>query len=257
MEFLDFSLLDVIDIVLVSFLLFQLYRLVKGTVAINIFVGVTAIYLIWKVTEVLQMELLSEILGQFIGVGVIALIIVFQQEIRKFLLLIGTSGFRSGTNLSSLLSRVKTRRSFSLGVDDLVEACFSMGEHKTGAIIVIARKSKLGFIAQSGDRIDAELSKRLIESIFNKTSPLHDGALIIDGSKIVAARCVLPVTENPDLPAHFGLRHRAAIGMTEQSDALAIIVSEETGKVSYSKEGEMLVNVDVFELKEILEKDLD
>jgi uncharacterized protein (TIGR00159 family) len=256
MEFLDFGLLDFIDILLVAFLLFQLYRLVKGTVAINIFIGVTAIYLIWKMTEALQMELLSEILGQFIGVGVIALIIVFQQEIRKFLLLIGTSGFNGRFSLSGLFKKVKEKKAFLLSVEDVVEACQNMSSEKTGAIIVITRRSKLGFVSQSGDRIDADVSKRLIESVFNKTSPLHDGAMILEGNRIIAARCVLPVIDDKDLPPHFGLRHRAAMGITDQSDALAIVVSEETGKISYAKEGEILPNLDPFELREQLEKDL-
>lgn len=257
MSFLDFGILDIIDIVLVAILLYQLYQLVKGTVAINILIGVTAIYLIWKVVEALKMELLSEILGQFIGVGVIALIIVFQQELRKFLLMIGTTSFSSRRNILRQIANLnRESMEHNVDVDSIVEAAKDMAAEKTGALIVITRNSELSQISDTGDMIGAELSKRLLESIFAKHSPLHDGAVIIRDDKIVAARAVLPTTERNNVPAHFGMRHRAALGVSEQSDAVVVIVSEETGKISYAVGGDLRVNLEPMELQKQLEKDL-
>ncbi len=257
MSFIDFGILDVIDIVLVAILLYQLYQLVKGTVAINILIGVTAIYLLWKIVEALKMELLSEILGQFIGVGVIALIIVFQQELRKFLLMIGTTSFSSRRNLLRQIANFKKETSeHRTDVDSIVEAAKDMAAEKTGALMVITRNSELAQMADTGDVLNAELSKRLLESIFAKSSPLHDGAVIIREDRIIAARAVLPPTERNNVPAHFGMRHRAALGVSEQSDALVVIVSEETGKISYAVGGDLRVNLEPMELQKQLEKDL-
>jgi uncharacterized protein (TIGR00159 family) len=255
-SFLDISFTDVLDIVLVAILIYQLYRLVKGTVAIKIFLGVLAIYLLWKLVQALNMHVLSEILGQFIGVGVIALIIVFQQEIRRFLLVIGTTGFqRRGKFLSNLL-RSADETEVQTDIDAIVDAAKYMAAEKTGALIVVTRNSELRMIAQTGDELDARLSKRLLLSIFNKYSPLHDGAVLISKNRIAAARAVLPATEKSDLPAHLGMRHRAAIGVTEQSDAVCVIVSEETGKVSYAIGGEIRYNLEDMDLQKQLEKDL-
>jgi uncharacterized protein (TIGR00159 family) len=255
-SFLDISFTDVLDIVLVAILIYQLYRLVKGTVAIKIFLGVLAIYLLWKLVQALNMHVLSEILGQFIGVGVIALIIVFQQEIRRFLLVIGTTGFqRRGKFLSNLL-RSADETEVQTDIDAIVDAAKYMAAEKTGALIVVTRNSELRMIAQTGDELDARLSKRLLLSIFNKYSPLHDGAVLISKNRIAAARAVLPATEKSNLPAHLGMRHRAAIGVTEQSDAVCVIVSEETGKVSYAIGGEIRYNLEDMDLQKQLEKDL-
>jgi diadenylate cyclase len=232
MSFLDFSILDAIDILLVAFLLYQLYRLIRGTVAINIFLGVAAIYLIWKLVEALQMELLAEILGNFMGVGVIALVIVFQQEIRKFLLLLGSTSFTRRRRFLRQLKWIKTEDESEVGVEEISLACRDLASTRTGALIVIERQSGLGSYSDTGTAINAKLSARLLESIFNKSSPLHDGAVIISGNKIVAAGCILPITEKTSLPRRFGLRHRAAIGIAEKTDALVVIVSEETGDVS-------------------------
>lgn len=257
MSFIDFGILDVIDIVLVAILLYQLYQLVKGTVAINILIGVTAIYLLWKIVEALKMELLSEILGQFIGVGVIALIIVFQQELRKFLLMIGTTSFSSRRNLLRQIANFKKETTeHYTDVDAIVEAAKDMAAEKTGALMVVTRNSELAQIADTGDALNAELSKRLLESIFAKSSPLHDGAVIIRNDRIIAARAVLPATERNNVPAHYGMRHRAALGISEQSDALVVIVSEETGKISYAVGGDLRVNLEAMELQKQLEKDL-
>jgi len=253
MPFLDFSILDLIDIVLVAFLLYQLYRLIKDTVAINVLIGVAAIYLIWKLVEVLQMELLSEILGQFIGVGVIALVIVFQQEIRRFLLMIGSTNLTRRRALNRLWKIQGGDEQAVIDYSEIVSACEQMRRSHTGALIVIEGDSKLGFYASTGTPIGAAISHTLLESIFNKNSPLHDGAVIISEAKIVAAGCILPLTEKTNLPSRFGLRHRAAMGIAEKANALAIVVSEETSEISVIRNDQFQNKVSLEELKQILE----
>lgn len=236
-EFLNFSLLDFIDILLVAILLFYLYKWVKGTAAVNIFGGIISIYIFWKVVAALQMELLSEILGQFIGVGVIALIIVFQQEIRRFLLLIGTTNFASRRHfLRSTMSLEKDVKDLT-NVDEVIRACFEMSKTKTGALIVLRRDRSLDNIVTGGDFQNIEVTDTIIKSIFYKNSPLHDGAMVIESNRIVLTRGVLPVSKESHIPAHLGLRHRAAVGVSEVSDALCLVVSEETGNISYIKSG--------------------
>ncbi len=247
--FLEVSLVDVLDIVLVSFLLFQVYNLMRGSVAVRIFVGFLSLYLIYLVVRAAEMALLSAILGQFMGVGVIAAIILFQQEIRKFLLLLGkTTSFNRDNSFFSNLPWRKRQHGYELDITPLIEAAKSLGGTNTGALIVISKGSELRFYADSGDRIDALVSKRLLISIFNKTSPLHDGALIIHKGRIVAARCVLPVTEK-DVPAQFGLRHRAAIGMSETTDTIVLVVSEETGQLSLARNGTIYHNLSNQEIR--------
>ncbi len=253
---LDIDFLDVLDILLVAILIYQLYKLVKGTVAINIFIGVFAVYLFWQLVKALQMELLSEILGQFIGVGVIALIIVFQQELRKFLLVIGTTSLKNRSGFLGNLNLFKRKETESVDYEAVIKACFEMSKTLTGAIVVITRKSELGFYAQTGDLLDAKLSERLLRSIFYKNSPLHDGAVIISGENIVAARAILPVTEQTDIPAHLGMRHRAAIGITEKTDAIAIVVSEQNGNVSYAVSGKLSLRLDEEKLTNLLKVDM-
>ena len=233
--FISVQWFDILDIVLVALLLFQLYKLVKGTVAIRIFLGILAIYLLWKLVSAMQMEMLSEILGQFIGVGVLALIIVFQQEIRRFLLLVGSqSPFAGKGVVRKLLKWTKQdEQHVFLDINSVIKACFNMSKSKTGALIIIATDSELKFHASTGIEMDAKLSSILLESIFFKNSPLHDGGVIIHNNRIKAAKCILPLSDNPDIPNQFGLRHRAAIGLTENSPAFAIVVSEETGKISF------------------------
>ena len=242
MSFIDFSIWDAVDIILVAFLLYQLYRLIKGTVAINIFIGVAAIYLFWKLVEALQMELLTEILGNFMGVGFIALVIVFQQEIRKFLLLLGSTSFTRRRRFLKQLKLLRDDDETTLDLEEILTACRHMSNAKTGALIVIERKSGLGSYSDTGSVVNATVNSRLLESIFNKYSPLHDGAVIVNGDKLVAAGCILPVSEKTSLPRRFGLRHRAAIGIAEKTDALAIVVSEESGDISLAVD-------DVFENK--------
>jgi uncharacterized protein (TIGR00159 family) len=257
--FLSVRLLDILDILIVGFLLFKMYQLLKGGAAMNIFVGIIAIYVLWWLfVKILDMQLLGALLGQFMSVGVLALIIVFQQEVRRFLLLLGTNSFTSKDSWTrKLLSwNFQAPRITPPNVAPIVKACTSMSKNKTGAIIVLTRSSDLKFYESTGDIMDAEVSKRLLESIFFKNSPLHDGAVIIENNKIKAARCVLPVTENTDIPAHYGMRHRAALGITEQSDAISIIVSEETGTISMAIDGEIRYNITPEELERQLSKEL-
>lgn len=254
-DFISFRWLDVIDIILVSVLLYQLYKLVKGTVAISIFTGMLSIYLLWLIVKALQMQLLGTILGQFIGVGVIALIIVFQQELRKFLLLVGNTGFFPKIFTSDGLFKLSdVRKKSDLDIAAIVKACKMMSQSKTGAIIVLARQSNLSFYYNTGESIHAAVSQRLIESIFYKNSPLHDGAIIVENNEIIAARCVLPISENSNFPANLGMRHRAALGITESTDAIAIAVSEQTGEIALAKENDLQLHLSPEMLREHLEK---
>lgn len=245
-DLLSLKLIDVIDITLVAIIIYQLYKLVKGTNAFNIIMGIFAFYLLWIVVRMLHMELLSMIMGQVIGVGVVALIVVFQQEIRRFLLYIGSQYFST-----------QMRHSLSSGteavfIDEVVTACENMSESKTGALIVFARRNSLAMVEKTGDKIDARISQRLLENIFYKNSPLHDGALLIVNQRIEAARCVLPTSERTDIPAKYGMRHRAAIGLSEETDAVVVVVSEQTGKISYIESGVLFTNQTAMTLKDKL-----
>lgn len=255
--FITFRWLDAVDIFLVSLLIYQLYNLIKGTAAINIFLGLLSFYLLWLLVRALNMQMLGTILGQFIGVGVIALIIVFQQEIRRFLLLVGTTGILGSRRRRAriLPFNFGTTQPTKLDIPAIVKACKDMADTKTGAIIVLTRDSELKFYVNTGEKIDAKVTTRLLESIFFKNSPLHDGAIIISNNRVVASRCVLPVTESESFPIHLGMRHRAAVGVTENSDAIAIIVSEQTGDISYAKGGELTYNVSPEKLQEMLDKE--
>ena len=243
-------MVDILDIAAVSFLLYQVYKLMRGSVAIRIFLGILVLYLIYLMVRALDMELLSAILGQFMGVGVIAVIILFQQEIRKFLLMLGKTTLFNRENF--LRGMWQTDDALDQMISQVVDAAKSMGGSNTGALIVFSKDSELKFYAESGDIINASLSKRLLLSIFNKYSPLHDGAVIIVGSRIKAARCVLPVTERENLPAQFGMRHRAAVGMSEITDTLVLVVSEETGQLSIVVNGEIFHNISGQEIREMI-----
>lgn len=255
LAFLTFRWLDALDIIIVALLLYQLYSLVRGTAAVNIFLGILSLYLLWLLVRALNMQLLGSILGQFIGVGVLALIIVFQQEIRRFLLLIGTSGIMSRSsspfNWFNFKERLSTR--YTLDIGAIVSACLSMAQSSTGAIIVISRENALQFYVNTGEKIDAAVSAKILESIFFKNSPLHDGAVIITGNRIKAARCVLPVTDDEKFPDHLGMRHRAAVGLSESSDALSIVVSEQSGGISIAYDGKLEYDVSPKQLRDILE----
>ena len=251
--FIQVRIIDIIDIALVALLLYGLYRLLKGTAAISIFVGIVAIFLIWQLVNALQMELLTTILGAFVSVGFIALIIIFQPEIRRFLFTIGAKT-QSGENKFFRIFKRKRQR-VSLDTETLCQACKAMSDIKQGALIVITRQNTMPDIVMTGVEIDAEISKPLIENIFFKNSPLHDGAMIITDNRIVAARCILPVTNKTDLPGHYGLRHRAAIGVSENNDCLVLVVSEETGNISLVKEGN-ITTLQPLTMKEILNKEV-
>jgi diadenylate cyclase len=233
--FITLRFLDILDILLVAFLMYQIFILIKGTVAINIFVVIFSVYLFWQLVQALNMDLLSTILGQFMGVGVIALIIVFQQELRRFLQMIGTRDFFSRSfSLEQLFSK-STKSLTDKEVEEIVKSCVNMAATRTGALIVMTKRVEPTPVIESGDVLNSSISGRLLESIFFKNSPLHDGAVVIFNKKIVAARCVLPLSKTTDLPAYMGLRHRAAKGMTENYHAIVITVSEESGKISLFK----------------------
>ncbi|WGD33849.1 diadenylate cyclase [Olleya sp. YS] len=258
-DILKFSWIDIIDVVLVALLLYYAYKLVKGTVAINIFIGIVVIYFIYLTVEALQMVLLTKILGGFISVGFIALIIVFQQEVRKFLLMIGSTNFSTKRGFLRHLKFLKTEGiSTSItDIDAVIAACNKMSSSKTGALIVLERNNNLDFLAGTGDEMNIKVTQPIIESIFFKNSPLHDGAIIIQDNIVKATRVILPVNNEKTIPQRFGLRHRAAVGVTERTDAIAIAVSEETGQISCFRNGEFLPFKDTTELAEILKKDLD
>ncbi len=257
MDLINLRILDILDIVLVALLLYYIYKLVKGTTAINIFIGIVIIYLVWKLTQFLAMEMLSSVLGEFIGVGMFALIVVFQQEIRKFLLLIGSTNFGNRKRFLRQLKLIQDSPEDSLtDIKSIVKACEKMGESYTGALIVIKRNNSLDFVKTSGDNMDILIKTPIIESIFCKTSPLHDGAMIVEDNKILATRVILPVTNDRDIPLRFGLRHRAAVGITEKTDAVTLVVSEETGLISYIKNGKFVIFKTPDELIEKIKRDL-
>ena len=253
--FITIRILDILDILLVAYLMFQVYLLIRGTVAMNIFIGILFVYLLWIIVKAFDMQLLGSILGQVIGVGVIALIIVFQQEIRRFLIFIGNQYLsRNRLSLQKVLP-INFAPQPKIKIKSILKACLNMSRSQTGALIVLARKSELQVYAETGDILNAETSSRLIESIFNKNSPLHDGALIIHNDKILAARCVLPVSENVNLSPDYGLRHRAALGMSEHTDSMIVVVSEQSGKISLADDGKLHTNIDAKTLLTLLEKE--
>lgn len=238
--FLEVSWVDLIDIGLVAVLLYQVYKLIRGSIAVNIFLGILSLYLVYLIVRAAQMELLAKILGQFMGVGVLAMIILFQPEIRKFLLVIGRSAEINRDNFFKSINNLRYGFRDDFDVHQLIEAVKSLKATRTGALVVFSRDSELKFYCETGDHLDADVNKRLILSIFHKSSPLHDGAIIIYKGRIKAARCVLPVSENDHLPPHFGLRHRSAIGMSETTDTLVMAISEETGRLILARNGKFI-----------------
>ena len=256
MAFITIRFLDILDILLVALLLYQLYRLLKGTVAFNIIIGLFSLYLLWLIVRLLNMELIGTIMGQFIGVGVLALIVVFHPEIRKFLVFVGTHyNINRVFALDKLLGTSKKRTINQEQIDIMVDACISMSKSHTGALIVITNTLELNDQINSGERLNAKISSSLIRTIFFKNSPLHDGAVIIRGNRIAAAGCILPLTQK-EIDKSLGLRHRAAIGITENSDAVCIIVSEERGTISFAKEGEIQRRLTKEKLITLLEENI-
>jgi len=254
--FITIRFLDILDIFLVALLLYHLYRLINGTLAFNIVIGLFSLYLFWLVVKALNMELLGSIMGQFIGVGILALIVVFHPEIRKFLVFIGTNyNVNKVLSLDKLFGAGKVKTINNEQVDSLVDACVSMGKSKTGALIVITGVSDLSDQVNTGEKINARISSSLIRSLFFKNSPLHDGAVIIRGNKIAAAGCILPLTLK-ELDQSLGLRHRAAIGITENTDSVCIIVSEERGSISFAQKGELKRRISKEVLTTLLEENI-
>jgi uncharacterized protein (TIGR00159 family) len=253
-SFLSLRIVDVVDILFVAYLLYQSYMLTKDTVAINIFIAIFGIFLFWLLVKTLNMQLTGAILQQVYSVGAIALVVLFQPEIRRFLVNLGTKyRTRHKWRLDKLFASDKDLVPV-VKIKSITKACIHMSESKTGALIVIARSTSLKIYAETGDIIDAYTSSRLLENIFFKNTPLHDGAVIIEKDRIHAARCILPVSESLNLPPYLGLRHRAALGVTENSDALAVIVSEETGNISIADHGVVHENLTRSELIRDLEK---
>ena len=257
-DLLDFSILDILDIVLVALLLYYVYKLIRGTVALNIFIGIVFFYLFFLLVDTLQMRMLTKILGGFMSVGIIALIVVFQPEIRKFLLMIGSTniGPKSGI-LGRLQFLNNSARTNITDAEVIIKACTKMSSSKTGALMVLERNNNLDFLVETGDPMNIKVTQPILESIFFKNSPLHDGAIIISNNSIKATRVILPVNNQKDIPSHFGLRHRAAIGITEKTDALALVVSEESGQISYVNNGEFVIYNNTQELIEKVEAALD
>jgi diadenylate cyclase len=255
--FFEFGIKDVIDIFLVALMLYYIYRLMKESRSLNVFYGIIVFVLIWLfVSQVLEMKLLGSILSQLASVGVIGLIVLFKEEIRKFLYQLGAH------------QRVKSiMRFFSQHKDNgrdedketimpIVWACMDMAKQKVGALIVIERATPLDDIVQTGEQIDARVNKLLIENIFFKNSPLHDGAMIVSKKRIKAAGCILPVSHNMDIPKELGLRHRAAMGISQDSDAIAVVVSEETGRISVAIKGQFHLRLSAEELESILAREM-
>ena len=250
MGFVPFTFIDFIDIILVAAIMFWIYRATRGTNAPYIISGIIMIYLMWVVVRTLNMELLSNILGQFVSVGVIALISVFQPEIRRFLQMIGMRQKRF--NFIARIFNRNDNTSVTI-IAPIVQACREMSAHKAGALIVIGRQSDLRLITEGGIAIDAKISTPLLENIFFKNAPLHDGAVVIEGDRIVAAKCILPVTQS-DVPKSYGTRHRAAIGMSEISDAIILVVSEETGGISIAHGGTIHRDIAPDQLANLLQR---
>ena len=254
MDFIDFGIKDIIDTLLVAYLLYQSYRLMKDSGTINIFIGILVFIGIWIiVSQVLEMRLLGSILDKLTSVGVLAIFILFQDEIRKFLVNLGSQ--KKLGNYLRFLIKNKKEKTEKTDIMPIVMACMSMSKGKTGALIVIEKNVPLNEIIRTGETINADVNQRLIENIFFKNSPLHDGAMVIRNQQIIAAGCILPVSHDLNIPKELGLRHRAAMGVSQETDALAIIVSEETGGISAAYKGQFHLRLTAEELERILTKE--
>lgn len=254
--FLHMGLQDVLDILMAAALIYFIFRWIRGTSAMNIFIAVLAVLVLYVIVDAFDMKMMSALMKTLIDVGVLALIIIFQPEVRHFLIRIG-SRYRLNSKLLQKVFGLQDTSMHSHAADEISEACKNMGAEKTGALIVITKKDTLQNIVDTGDVIDALISRRLIRNIFFKNSPLHDGAMVITGDRIVAARCTLPITSRDDIPPQLGMRHKAAFGISEESDATVIVVSEETGAISVVRSGVLTHIENVNELKLILAKTTD
>ena len=257
--FFEFGIKDIIDIVLVALMLFYIYRLMKESRSLNVFMGILVFVVLWLVvSQVLEMKLLGSIMDKLVSVGVIGLIILFQEDIRKFLYNIGAhQRFRALRRfLSNGNERNGNREQLKQIIMPIVMACLSMSKRKVGALIVIQRTTPLDDIIATGSKLDANINQLLIENIFFKNSPLHDGAMIVGNHKILAAGCILPVSHNLDIPKELGLRHRAAMGISQESDCIAIVVSEETGSISIAMRSEFQLRLTAEKLESILTQEM-
>ena len=256
--FLDFGIKDVIDILLVTFMLYYSYKLMRESKSMNVFIGVMVFILLWLlVSEILEMRLMGSILDKMVSVGAIAIVVLFQDEIRTFLYNLGAH--QSVMKLVNVFSPKKNKKAKkgNEGLMPIVRACQNMSKGKVGALVVMERTKSLDEIVMTGDIIDAAINQRLIENIFFKNSPLHDGAMVISKNRIKAAACILPVSHDLDIPKEFGLRHRAALGISQETDALAIAVSEETGRISIAINGELKPRLSAEDLESILTKEMN
>lgn len=255
MPFPTIHVVDVLDVIIVAFLMYQLYRLLRGTNVMRIFWAVLIIYITWRLAVLLGMRLTGEILGGVMSIGLIALVIVFQPEIRKFLLMVGTKTQLTGDTIKKRFQfwRKDLDKHSGTNLDPYVQACLHMSQSKTGALIIFKRNNEVEELVATGERIYAQASSALIETVFFKNSPLHDGAMIVQGNTVLAARCILPVTARTDIDPNLGLRHRSAIGVTEQLDVISVIVSEETGAISYAVGGEIHHDVSPAQLQRELQ----
>ncbi len=254
--FLPVRIWDVLDILIVGYLMYQMYRLLRGNIAFNIFIGLVTIYVIWWLVNQLEMDLLSAVLGQFVSVGVIIIIIIFQPEVRRFLLFLGNTTLRQRSNfLGRIIDRnFESSEQREHHVQAIKNAMVRMSRRKTGALIVLADDTNLEGLISAGVPMEAAISEQLIESIFNKASPLHDGAVIVGDGKVKTASAILPVSENPNLPKSAGLRHRAAVGITEKAQVASFVVSEENGNISYAVDGRLRRKITEEELENFLNK---
>ncbi len=246
-DIFNIGFFDILDILIIAFLITRLYKLIKGTSSFYIVLSIVSMYIMLALSNILNMHLLSSILEQVTGVGVIALIVVFQQEVRRFLVHFGNKYLSKQFFHNAINPTVDNKN-----VDEIVSACQSMSDSYTGALIVLAKSDDMQAVMETGDVIETEIHRQMIESIFYKNAPLHDGAMIISKGKIRALRCVLPSTERLDIPAYYGMRHKAAIGLTESSDATVVVVSEQTGKISYVSGGKLNRGLTAIQLKELL-----
>ena len=253
----EFGIKDFVDIFCVALILYYIYRLMKESRSLNVFIGIMVFIVVWLfVSQILEMRLLGSIMDKLVSVGVIAIIILFQEEIRKFLYNLGAHRRVNGI-IRLFVSGDNKDKVDMESIMPVVMACMNMGKARIGALIVIERISSLGDIVETGDIIDANINQRLIENIFFKNSPLHDGAMVISKKRIRAAGCILPVSHSIDIPKELGLRHRAAMGISQDSDAIAIVVSEETGRISVAIKGQFHLRLSAEQLESILTRELD
>lgn len=258
--FFEFGIKDLIDIFLVATMLYYIYRLMRESRSLNVFIGILVFVITWLfVSRIMQMKLLGSILDKLVSVGVIVLIVLFQDEIRKFLYNLGAhqrvKAIKRFFNKKEL-DKEAGRREAMVTVIPIVMAVINMSKGKVGALIIVEREMSLDDIVATGDNIDANINQQLIENIFFKNAPLHDGAMIVKGKRIRAAGCILPVSHDLSIPKELGLRHRAAMGISQETDALAIVVSEETGGISVAIKGEFKLHMTAEELEIFLTDEL-